>query len=112
MNYYRNQLRGSSRIEQLRFWDDSYNPIDNPDGVNVPLLIIHGTSDQRTPLRGVRSYMRALDRAGSEYKYVELPKGDHFFGTIGYENELKAYDAMLSFLANECGMPTKQNPAD
>ncbi|WP_370338623.1 alpha/beta hydrolase family protein [Parvularcula marina] len=112
VNYYRDRLRGSSRVEQLRFWDDSYNPIENPSGVNIPLLLIHGTSDQRTPLRGVRDYMKALDQAGSTYKYVELPKADHFFGTIGYDNELKAYSAMLDFLANDCGIPTEQNPAN
>jgi dipeptidyl aminopeptidase/acylaminoacyl peptidase len=111
LNYYRDDLRGTGRAEQLRFWVDSFSPIENAEKVNVPLLMIHGTSDQRTPLRGARDYMQKLDRLGMKYDYVELPRADHFFGTIGYENELKAYTAMFEFLATDCGMPTAQNPA-
>ena len=111
VNYYKDRLRGSGGVAQKRMWGDSFNPIAHPEKVNIPLLIIHGTSDQRTPLRGAKDYMNALDRAGSSYKYVELPKADHFFGSIGYDNELKAYGAMMDFLANDCGMPTERNPA-
>lgn len=103
VNYYKTQLRGSSGVEQLRMWTDSFNPIDHPEKINIPLMLIHGTSDQRTPLRGVKDYMKELDDAGVDYEYIELPRGDHFFGTIGYENELKAYGAMVRFLANDCG---------
>ena len=103
VNYYRDEIRGSARTEQLKFWDESFSAIDNAEAVNIPLLLIHGTSDQRTPIRAVKSYMKKLDDAGIAYEYVELPKSDHFFGTIGYENELKAYTAMIDFLENDCG---------
>lgn len=103
VNYYKNQLRGSSGVEQRRMWVDSFNPIEHADEVNIPLMLIHGTSDQRTPLRGVKDYMKQLDRADVSYEYVELPRADHFFGSIGFENEMKAYTAMIDFLENDCG---------
>ena len=105
LDYYRNRFgfSGSQRVEQVRMWDDSYNPIEHPEDVNIPLFLIHGSADQRTPLRGAKDYMRALDRAGKEYTFLELPGADHFFGTIGYENEKNAYTAMLDYLKDECG---------
>ena len=84
-------------------WDGSYNPIEHPEDVSIPLFLIHGSADQRTPLRGAKDYMRALDKAGASYKFLELPGADHFFGTIGYENEKNAYTAMLDYLENGCG---------
>ena len=105
LDYYRNAdwLRGAVRTEQVGMWDGSYNPIEHPEDVSIPLFLIHGSADQRTPLRGAKDYMRALDKAGASYKFLELPGADHFFGTIGYENEKNAYSAMLEYLENGCG---------
>ena len=38
---------GAGAIEQLAMWDDSISPIKEVAKVNIPMLIVHGTVDQR-----------------------------------------------------------------
>lgn len=103
VNYYRYQLRGTGREEQLRMWDDSISPLDEVEKVNVPILLIHGSVDQRVPLDHATKYRKLLDKYNKDYKYLELEGADHFSNTLFYRHQIALYETMIDFLKNDCG---------
>jgi len=102
-NYYRHQLRGASKVQQDMYRRGSINPIDVADQVNIPLLIIHGSVDQRVPVDHAKKYMNKLDELKIPYKYVELEGADHFSNTLFYNHQKKLYESIIDFLKNDCG---------
>jgi len=110
VNYYRYQLRGAGKIEQLAMWDDSISPLEEVEKVNVPILLIHGDVDQRVPLEHAEKYRDALVDAGKPHTYLELEGADHFSNTLFYHHKLELYQAMLGYLTNECGLKTNLEP--
>lgn len=103
VNYYRNQIRGSSRVEQLAMWDDSISPIEEAAKVNVPMLVIHGSVDQRVPVSHSKKYVDELEKYGKDFEYIELEDADHFSNTLYYDHKMQAYPRMMSFLKKDCG---------
>ncbi len=103
VNYYRYQMRGAQAAEQLNMWDDSVSPLLETGKVNVPMLIIHGSVDQRVPPEHSKKYMAALDRYGKKYKFVELKGADHFSNTLFFDHQLKLYESLIGFLKKDCG---------
>ncbi len=103
VNFYRNRMRGASEIEQVNMWTDSISPVDETDKVNVPVLLIHGSVDQRVPPVHVERYISGLEKAGKPYKYVELEGADHFSNTLFYHHQIKLYENMIGYLKNDCG---------
>jgi dipeptidyl aminopeptidase/acylaminoacyl peptidase len=103
VNYYRGDIKGSSRVEQLQFWDGSISPIEEAEKVNVPMLIIHGSVDQRVPVSHSKKYIDELEKYGKDFEYIELENADHFGTTLNYDHKMKAYPRMISFLQKDCG---------
>jgi dipeptidyl aminopeptidase/acylaminoacyl peptidase len=103
VNYYRYQMRGAQRDEQLHMWDDSVSPIKVADKVNVPLLLVHGSVDQRVPPDHVKKYRRELEKFNKDYRYVELKGADHFSNTLFYNHQLELYQSLIGFLKDDCG---------
>lgn len=103
VNYYRYQLRGAGREEQLRMWDDSISPLDEVEKVNVPMLLVHGSVDQRVPLDHAKKYRKLLDKHGKDYEYLELDGADHFSNTLFYRHQIALYETMIDYLKNDCG---------
>ncbi len=103
VNYYSDRIRGIQKIEQLNFWNDSVNPIKEAENVNVPLLLIHGSIDQRVPIKHSERYKKVLDKAGKNYKYLKLKDADHFSNTLFYDHKIKFYPEMIDYLKNDCG---------
>ena len=103
VNYYRFQLRGAGREEQLRMWDDSISPLDEVEKVNVPLLLIHGSVDQRVPPDHAKKYRKLLDKYEKDYQYLELDGADHFSNTLFYRHQIALYETMIDYLKNDCG---------
>lgn len=101
VNYYRFQLRGASRDEQLRMWDDSVSPIEEVEKVNVPILLIHGDVDQRVPPDHARRYLKELDDHKKNYELVWLEGADHFSNTLFYDHQITLYTEMIDFLRSE-----------
>ena len=104
VNYYRWALRGAQRDEQLRMWDDSISPIEVADQVNVPMLLIHGSVDQRVPREHATNYRRRLEEHGKNFKFVELEGADHFSNTLFFDHQIKLYQSMTDFLRQDCAM--------
>lgn len=103
VNYYRDRIKGAGRTEQLRMWDDSISPIKEVAKVNIPLLLIHGSVDQRVPPEHAKRYLKELDKHGKNYKYVELDGADHFSNTLTFDHQKLLFESMLSYLKNDCG---------
>jgi dipeptidyl aminopeptidase/acylaminoacyl peptidase len=103
VNYYRFLMRGAQRDEQLRMWDDSISPLKEVEKVNVPLLLIHGSVDQRVPPEHAKKYRKLLDKYGKDYKYLELDGADHFSSTLFYRHQIALYETMIDYLKNDCG---------
>ena len=72
--------------------------------INVPLLIVHGDSDQRVPPEHFEKYVAELDRAEVPYKKLLLEGADHFSNTLFYHHKISLYENMLAFLGNDCGL--------
>ena len=68
-----------------------------------PMMIIHGSVDQRVPPAHAKKYRDALDRYGKKYEYVELEGADHFYNTLFFEHQLELYESLIRFLKNDCG---------
>jgi len=103
VNYYRYQLRGTGREEQLQMWDDSISPLDEVEKVNVPMLLIHGSVDQRVPLDHATKYRKLLNKYNKDYQYLELDGADHFSSTLFYRHQIALYETMMAYLENDCG---------
>ncbi|MFM7120459.1 MAG: alpha/beta hydrolase family protein [Gammaproteobacteria bacterium] len=103
VNYYRDLLRGAAQIEQLNMWQDSINPINEVAKVNVPMLIVHGSVDQRVPIAHAKRYLAALDKHGKRYRYIELDGADHFSDTLFFDHQLTLYRGMIDYLRDDCG---------
>ncbi len=108
VNYYRFQMRGAQRAEQLRMWDDSISPLKEVEKVNVPLLLIHGDVDQRVPPEHAKKYRKLLDANNKNYKYLELEGADHFSSTLFYHHQIELYETIIDFLENDCGQVSMQ----
>ncbi|WP_371396904.1 alpha/beta hydrolase family protein [Fretibacter rubidus] len=103
VNYYRDRIDGAARIEQVPFWDGSISPIEEVSKVNVPMLVIHGSVDQRVPPLHAKKYVDELEKYGKNFEYVELKDADHFSNTLFYDHKMAAYPKMMDFLKNDCG---------
>ena len=108
VNYYRFQMRGAQRDEQLRMWDDSISPIKEVAKVNVPMLLIHGSVDQRVPPEHAKKYRKLLDKYNKNYKYLELDGADHFSSTLFFRHQIALYESIIDFLDNDCGQVSLQ----
>ena len=83
------------------------SPIHNLDKVKVPLLIIHGKADRRTPLAGAKKYVKALKKTDIDFKH-------HFYKNEGHglyfdDNAQDQYEKMQTFL-NQCDAREPLNP--
>ena len=103
VNYYRYELRGAQKTAQLKMWDESINPIEHASEVNIPLLIIHGSIDQRVPPEHAKRFAKELDKNGIPYEYVELEGADHFYDTLFYRHKIKFFTKMIDYFKNDCG---------
>ena len=103
INYIRDTLRGADEISWTDMWDDSISPIEEVEQVNIPILVIHGSVDQRVPTKHAKKYVKQLDRYNKNYKYVELDGADHFSNTLFYRHQKMLYESMIDYLKNDCG---------
>ena len=103
MDYYRYRIEGSQKIEQLTTWDGAVSPIKEVEKINVPMLVVHGSNDQRVPPEHFDKYIAELDRAGIDYQKLILEGADHFSNTLFYHHKIALYEKMLDFFKNDCG---------
>jgi dipeptidyl aminopeptidase/acylaminoacyl peptidase len=105
LNYYRNRMARfptASSEEQIKMWEESISPIKEAQNVNIPLLVIHGSVDQRVPPEHATKYIKALEKYNIPHKAMWLDGADHFYSTLFYRHNIKFYSAMLDFLETDC----------
>ncbi|HUN80422.1 MAG TPA: alpha/beta hydrolase [Phycisphaerae bacterium] len=80
------------------------SPITYVRADGPPVLLIHGDADSLIPVTQSRSMHAALDAAGEENIYVEVPGMDHFPGLDWSGPFAQGYrQTVLSFLAEHLG---------
>jgi dipeptidyl aminopeptidase/acylaminoacyl peptidase len=80
----------------------SVSPVNYPEQVSIPLLLMHGEKDRRVPIVQSRVMAQKLKAAGKDVTYVVQKEADHFFTRA--EDRLEFLKALEAFLA-------KHNPA-
>ena len=66
-------------------FNDETKPADLIDGLDAPMLIIHGTGDVPSPISGIYEYAAALDAAGKYFEMKVYQGEDHSFMISGGE---------------------------
>lgn len=102
-NEYGNADDGTSKIWREVYQYNAVEPTEEVEKVNVPILLVHGSVDQRVRPRQANMYLAELKKAGKPYKYVELKGADHFYDTLFYGHQIKLYESIIDFLKNDCG---------
>ena len=97
-NEYTNDSSGTGKIWTEVYQYGAVQPTEEVDKVNVPILLVHGSVDQRVRPRQAKMYLKELERRDKPYKYVELDGADHFYDTLFYEHQIELYEEMIGFL--------------
>ncbi len=83
---------------------DGQNPLEYTDSVDIPILVIHGTKDERVLIEHSDKFVAGLQKHNKKHEYIKLDGANHFFGTIFYEHYKIMYPAMIDWLDNTCGL--------
>lgn len=102
LSYYANRMSGSQEVRQKSYRVGSISPIDVVDEVKIPLLIIHGDKDQRTPIKHAYKYVDGLKKNNKDHKFVVLEGADHFFSSLTYDHFMTLFDESINFMET-CG---------
>ena len=79
-----------------KMWDMS--PIKYVEGINVPVLIIHGSEDRRAPFGQSIELYTALKRLGKKVKFYQYDYNGHSFKQISHNDDMIAVS--LDFFEN------------
>ena len=90
---------GHPREDRARL--DATSPVNNLDGLEVPLFIVHGRRDRRVPVAQADTLARALRRREIEHEL--LIKNDEGHGFVKEENNFELYSRLEAFLAEHLG---------
>ena len=80
----------------------SVSPINSPQDIALPLLLVHGKKDQVVPFDQSKDMAKKLEKLGKTVQFIEQREADHHFSRM--EDRLEFLKAMQAFLA-------KYNPA-
>lgn len=74
------------------------SPITHIDATDPPVLIIHGTADDTVPIELSRKLYKALQAAGVEAEFIEVPGGGHGDFRYTHPDQDQLVDMMIEFL--------------
>lgn len=75
------------------------SPARLADRVRVPVLLVHGTTDDIVEYRQSEIMQRALERAGKTSRLIELPDSGHYWDEWQEEHRATVYRESEAFLA-------------
>jgi dipeptidyl aminopeptidase/acylaminoacyl peptidase len=90
---------GDPRADRERIAATS--PINNLDGLEIPLFIVHGRRDPRVPVAQADLLARELRRRKIDYEM--LIKNDEGHGFAKEENNFELYTQLEAFFAEHLG---------
>ncbi|MET0327980.1 MAG: prolyl oligopeptidase family serine peptidase, partial [Luteimonas sp.] len=67
---------------------DRHSPIRHVDGIDVPVLILHGEADTRVPVSQGDQLYGALRFQGTPVTMVRYPRGPHWFHERAHERDV------------------------
>lgn len=71
------------------------SPMFHIDEIRAPMLIIHGTKDERTPFKGAEEFVKALKNKNKRFEYHWYKKEGH--GTVNLENQVDEWKKIDAF---------------
>ena len=83
-NWYAEKKMDKNLFDKM--WDMS--PIKYVEGINVPILIIHGAEDRRVPLGQSIELYTALRRMGKKVKFYQYDYNGHSFKHISHSDDM------------------------
>ena len=78
------------------------SPLDHVRDSGIPIFVFHGDRDQRVPVEQSRKFVRALQRAGKDVKYLEIADLWHSLPWWP-QHHLAMFSSLEHYLANDCG---------
>ena len=72
------------------------SPLNFPEQVAIPVLLVHGRQDKRVPVDQSRAMASRLKRLSKDVTYIEQPLADHHFSRA--EDRLQFLEALEGFL--------------
>lgn len=90
-------------------WSTDYrsgvaNLTEEVGAVNVPVLLVHGSADQRVRPFEAERYRQELTEHDKEHRYMELEGAGHAYDKLSFKHRVEFYESTLTFLKNDCGM--------
>jgi dipeptidyl aminopeptidase/acylaminoacyl peptidase len=95
-NEYLSKAIGNNELD-LKAFSPSYNV----DRLKIPVLLIHGGADKRTPIAQAISLEKALKAQKHQYKTLYIDNEYH--GFVKESNRLKAMETIIQFLDEHIG---------
>lgn len=86
-------------------WLSQRSPTRQAGKIKVPVLLIHGGQDERTPPSHAESMRQALTAAGNAPQWLYKPMEGH--GFFDLKNALEAYTKIIEFLDSNIGLKAK-----
>lgn len=81
---------------------DQVSPLKLADRIQAPVLLVHGTSDQRVPISHGVKMKEALERLGKRVRWLSFEDEGHGLRRVDHLNQY--YDTMLDFLDEHIGL--------
>jgi len=79
----------------------TFSPSYNVDRLKIPVLLIHGSADERTPISQAESLEKALK--ANKHPYQTLYIDNEYHGFVKESNRLKAMETVVEFLNEHIG---------
>jgi len=80
---------------------DDVSPLKHADRIVAPLLLVHGTLDERVPVSQGRQMLETMTALHKDVKWLEFKDEAH--GIVSPENRRAYYDAVFSLLKRTIG---------
>lgn len=80
------------------------SPVNHAEKIKAPVLLIHGTDDRQVDIKHSYEMRDALQKAGKNVTFLELPNEDHYL--TNEKNRIDTFKAMDAFL-DRC-LPVKK----
>ena len=84
----------------------AHSPVNAIDKLQTPLLLVHGTKDDRTPLEQAEVLIEQLDKHNKIYQWLEYKNEGH--GLFNSANRYNFYEQVLVFLNKHNPVSNKQ----
>jgi acetyl esterase/lipase len=86
---YRSAEGRNERLPELSVYAGCNTRFRDEEDVKKPILMLHGTADDLTPIAPCREYAERLSKAGKSARIIEYPDAYHQFDAPVYRTALR-----------------------